>query len=70
MYAVLRSHTLMVMTPNFWRGWEGPRREAGREERGRRAALAEPLIWDLQGSGQMVSCLGDGGEKGLLHGQC
>ena len=49
---------------------EGPGGEAGREERGGRAALAEPLIWDLQGSGQMVSCLGEGGEDSLLHGQC
>lgn len=57
----------MVMTPNFWRRWEGSGGEAGREEGGRRAALVEPLIWDLQGSGQMLSCLGEGGEEGLSY---
>jgi len=39
------------MTPNFWRGWEGPGGEAGREEGGRKGSpggasdLGSPRLW-------------------------
>lgn len=73
---VIRSHTVMAVTPNFQGNWEGPGGEAGREEgRGGEGirtgpALPEPLIRDLQGSGAMISCLGEGGkgELGILGG--
>lgn len=69
--ALLRSHTLMVMTPNFQGGLEGPGggavREEGGEEPAVRACLASLLSGDHQGSGAMIPCLGEGGQVGTWH---